>query len=150
MCEAEALLFLRDITRGYSALLSKKIIHRDIKPGNILLNKGVAKLGDFGYSRVITDPNTSEKLTLLGSPNYAAPEMFAGKDYCSKCDVWSLGIVLYEMLHGNRPWVAEDKPQLYQAILSQPLKFKPGLNPKIAHLLARMLVIESKQRISWD
>lgn len=72
LCEAEALLFMKYMIEGYRALNSKNIIHRDIKPANILLKQGIAKLSDFGFSRVVNDPTVSQKLTLLGTPLYTA------------------------------------------------------------------------------
>ena len=62
---------------GYKALLEKNIIHRDIKPANILLKQGAAKLSDFGFSRVVDDPTKTQRLTLLGTPLYTAPEILA-------------------------------------------------------------------------
>lgn len=70
---------MRHLTQGYQALLNQSIIHRDIKPANILLKQGVAKLSDFGFSRVVEDPNKTQKLTLLGTPLYTAPEILANK-----------------------------------------------------------------------
>lgn len=73
LSEVQALTFMRHLMRGYDSLLKKNIIHRDIKPANILLKQGVAKLSDFGFSRVVEDPNKTQKLTLLGTPLYTAP-----------------------------------------------------------------------------
>ena len=68
---------MRHLMAGYKAILEKNIIHRDIKPANILLKQGAAKLSDFGFSRVVDDPNKTQRLTLLGTPLYTAPEILA-------------------------------------------------------------------------
>ena len=68
---------MRHLMAGYKAILEKHIIHRDIKPANILLKQGAAKLSDFGFSRVVDDPNKTQRLTLLGTPLYTAPEILA-------------------------------------------------------------------------
>lgn len=73
LSENEALIFMRHLMLGYDALSQKSIIHRDIKPANILLKQGVAKLSDFGFSRVVEDPTKTQKLSLLGTPLYTAP-----------------------------------------------------------------------------
>ena len=78
VCEAEALMFMRHIIEGYKELNKNNIIHRDIKPANILMKQGIAKLSDFGFSRVVPNPENSEKFTLLGTPLYTAPEILRG------------------------------------------------------------------------
>jgi NIMA (never in mitosis gene a)-related kinase len=69
------------------------ILHRDIKPANIFLSGGNYKLGDFNVSKVVEHGSLAR--TQTGSPYYTAPELWAGRDYDAKVDVWSLGCVLY-------------------------------------------------------
>lgn len=141
---------MRHLMHGYGALLNKHIIHRDIKPANILLKQGVAKLSDFGFSRVVEDPNKTQKLTLLGTPLYTAPEILANNDFSNKCDVWSMGIVFYEMLHGKTPWTGTDLENLKYNIEKRKLEFKPNLNPAIRELISKMLILQPKERASWE
>eukprot|EP00760_Papus_ankaliazontas_P036108 PhM_4_TR8197/c1_g1_i1/m.82020/K08857/NEK1_4_5; NIMA (never in mitosis gene a)-related kinase 1/4/5 len=93
---------------------SRGILHRDVKPANIFFTKrGLVKLGDFGFSKhyeeTLSNPVGN---TLCGTPYYLPPEMWLGDRYSKKADVWSLGIVLYEMMSLQRPFTADNMKQL--------------------------------------
>ena len=94
--KTEDLVFMmRDITAGMSYLHSEHIIHRDLAARNILLSESnEVKICDFGFSKVIKDPTVANK-TCVGSPIYMAPQILDKKDYSAKCDIWSLGIIMY-------------------------------------------------------
>lgn len=78
-------------------------MHRDIKPENIFFSNGKVKLGDFGFCKGLK-PGENMTKTMLGSPIYMAPEVLRGENYSMKADIWSLGVVLYEMLFGVCPY----------------------------------------------
>ena len=94
--------FSIQIKNGLEYLFNKNILHRDIKPQNILVSKNnILKITDFGLSRHIN--NNELMATLCGSPLYMAPEIIKNKQYTVKSDIWSFGIIIYEMLYGFIP-----------------------------------------------
>jgi serine/threonine protein kinase len=96
-------------------LAKNNTIHRDLKPANILISNGLFKICDFGFSKVIKDPSVANK-TCVGSPIYMAPQILDKKDYSAKCDIWSLGIIMYELIHGTVPWTAKSERELLSKI----------------------------------
>lgn len=77
-------------------------MHRDFKLANILMHDGEIKIADFGFSKLLTNEEFTE--TMLGSPLNMAPEVLGGNQYNSKADIWSIGVVFYEMLFGLYSW----------------------------------------------
>eukprot|EP01084_Bolivina_argentea_P179724 310539_1 len=102
--ENEICVVMREILYGLMYLHSHKLIHRDIKSGNILLNmKGQCKLADFGISKAFENTIAACK-TVIGTPYWMAPEIFTDGKYNTKADVWSLGVVLFCMAIGAPPY----------------------------------------------
>ena len=94
----------------------KNILHRDIKSENIFCTKnGFLKLGDFGIARVLSNTRSKAK-SKKGTPYYLSPEMIASKSYSFKSDIWSLGVLLYEMAALKYPFEAETIPMLENKI----------------------------------
>jgi serine/threonine protein kinase len=123
------------------------IVHRDIKPGNIMINKkGVAKVADFGLAKAITaDVELTSSGIVIGTPKYMSPEQGEGKKIDIRSDIYALGIVLYEMLTGRVPFQADTPPSLiYKHIHEEPLKpsqinqiVLPGLDKIVLKTLSK-------------
>jgi serine/threonine protein kinase len=104
----DALRIGEDTLRGLAYAHAKGVIHRDIKPANILLaSDGQAKIADFGIARPVNSDLTAVG-SMLGTPNYMSPEQVKCADVTTKSDLFSVGVVLYEMLTGVKPFTASD------------------------------------------
>ena len=93
---------------GPKILHKMNIFHRDIKSANVLLTQHheEIKLGDLNVSKISKSGMAS---TQTGTPYYASPEVWSDLPYNAKCDIWSLGIIFYELLHGLVPWTAKSE-----------------------------------------
>lgn len=148
---------------------SQDYIHRDLKPENILFKEGRVKIVDFGFAKVKQNPNLKAGDTLnIGTTYYMAPEVFslyinpenAGVDtkseekrrYSEKCDVWSAGIILYELLCKQLPWTAKNYNKFLDNVLNIPLAFPADceLDKEIVELVRRMLEKNWEKRPSFE
>lgn len=146
---------MKQLVRAYLHLLKFSIVHRDIKPTNILISTdGVLKLIDFGLSKVLAMDLTK---TMCGSPLYMAPEILYKQDYDSTADIWSMGVLLYEMTYGFTPFSgSKDLKSLKYNILKSTIPF-PDNNMKTEkvsesckRLMKSLLSINVKDRIDWS
>jgi serine/threonine protein kinase len=97
------------VLAGLDACHRGGVIHRDIKPANIVkLPNGVVKLADFGIARILTDATISRTGTVVGTPNYMSPEQVKGDEVTPRSDLFSLGVVLYELLTRHKPFDGEN------------------------------------------
>ena len=144
---AEALRIARDVARALAYAHVHNVLHRDIKPGNILLESGSAVVADFGIARAVSraadDVTLTDSGLLIGTPAYMAPELAGGREPDGRADIYALGCVLYQMLAGDPPFTGSSA----RAILARhaldavpPLEtVRPGLSPEVAAVVTRAL-----------
>ncbi len=126
------------ILNGLDFLHARQIIHRDIKPANILLQGETPRLADFGISRVIK--TTVLSTSIVGTPKYMAPEAFDGKR-TAQTDIWSVGVILYQMLTGNLPYPQDNPTELMWAIVSKEIEQLPNsIPPDLRRIVQKAMV----------
>ncbi len=131
--EKYAIKYLKQLSEGLKYLLSNNIIHRDLKPQNILVSDiGDIKITDFGFARYFDNDIMIQ--TICGSPLYMAPEIMKSQKYDYKSDLWSVGVIFYEMLVGKTPFKSKNIYELIRKIENDkviiPPKIKLSINCK--------------------
>jgi len=142
--EKEAARIFYGIVKGVQYLHNKKIIHRDLKPENILLIDEIPKIIDFGWS---TESKGNKHKNLCGTLEYMGPEVIYSGCYGHKIDIWALGILLYEMLHGKAPIRAKSVIDMAKAF-SEPLEFeyRSDVSDSAKSLINSILKIDADER----
>jgi len=123
------------------------VIHRDIKPGNIMvLADGRVKIMDFGIARLTQSSVKTQTGVLLGSPQYMAPEQIIGQPLDHRADIFSLGLVLYEMITGSKPFQGEDIPELTFKVANLPAAPPSHLAPDLPQVIDFIVARALKKR----
>src|SRR5713101_1274343 len=126
--------------RGLVAAHSRAVIHRDIKPGNIILaQKNVTKIVDFGLARVNISAGSTQTLGTSGTIGYMSPEQTLGKPVDQRTDLWALGIVIAEIITGRNPFHRESPPSTIVAILNEAPKLPDEIPLDLQRIIYRAL-----------
>ncbi|EAS05844.2 Serine/Threonine kinase domain protein (macronuclear) [Tetrahymena thermophila SB210] len=153
--ENKAKQIMIQIMSGLKEMYQRSIVHRDIKPENILVAQTpqgfVYKLADFGFAKILNNQDMIK--SQVGTPLYMDPQILLGKPYDSKCDIWSVGIIFYELLYGCTPWPrVTSQYDLLEKIKKIPIRFQEqiSVSEKAKSLIKKMLQIEPTKRISYQ
>ena len=149
--ERTAAQILRETISALQYLHSFKppIIHRDIKPENLLLNEGGRiLLADYGWSNFNMEGDVRK--TFCGTPEYIAPEMLLKKGHDTRVDIWSIGILMFELLSGYSPFVAKSNQELYQNIRRLKIQWPKDMPPLAKNLISKILKLNPADRPTFD
>ncbi|PSC74948.1 Kinase superfamily isoform 4 isoform A [Micractinium conductrix] len=154
--EATAQHFMRQLAAGLRQMWAHHLVHRDLKPQNLLLSAaspgGTLKIADFGFARNLQPQGLAE--TLCGSPLYMAPEILHFHKYDAKADLWSIGAILYEMVVGRPPFTGANQFQLLRNIERSdarvPEAIAATLSPPCRHLMHCLLRRNPVERLSFE
>ncbi|HED11250.1 MAG TPA: serine/threonine protein kinase [Caldithrix abyssi] len=135
-----AVLIILEIARGLEYTHNQNIIHRDIKPGNILISReGKVKLIDFGVAKDDDDSKLTMTGLIVGTPAYMSPEQAHGDPLTPQSDLYALGILLYEMLTGLKPFYGSNNTEILAKIIKGRYTAAPVLNPEIPRKIQRII-----------
>jgi serine/threonine protein kinase len=134
-----AAIIVRELARALAYAHARGLIHRDVKPANIMVsNHGEVKLMDFGIVREM-DSDLTKTGAFLGTPNYMAPEQYLGEDITPATDIFSLGVVLFEILTGEKPWKADGEGALAKKVRTETEPRVRSLNPAVPRRLQKIV-----------
>src|SRR6476659_3353515 len=142
-----------DAARALEAAHARGIVHRDVKSSNILIARdGQVKVADFGIARAIAEAQLTLPGTTMGSVHYFSPEQARGESATASSDIYSLGIVLYEMLTGVRPWEGDSAAAVGLARLSGPVPdptlVRASVPSELAAITRRAMALDPAARFS--
>lgn len=136
----ESLSVVAQVAGALDYAHAKGIVHRDIKPANIMRIKesGDVKVTDFGIARIATSSKTKTGV-ILGTPSYMSPEQVTGKKVDGRSDIFSLGVVLFELLSGQKPFKGEDLTSLMYQIAKEKHASVVSVNPKVPGIVGKII-----------
>jgi serine/threonine-protein kinase len=145
-----ALSIFRQTATALDYAHRKGIVHRDIKPANILIHEGaLAKITDFGVAKILSQQMTQSGV-MMGTPNYMSPEQVQGHAVDGRADQFSLAVIAYEVLTGEKPFVADHLPSLLYRIVREdpvpPQRLNPTLGPQVEVVLRKALAKSATER----
>jgi hypothetical protein len=147
----EALDIAIQTAQGLQSAHEKGIVHRDIKSSNLMINRqGQVKIMDFGIAQLANQARLTQSMTILGTPGYLAPEQAKGEKADSRSDIWSLGLVLYEMVTGRLPFKSDQRDALLHSIIHEEHEpvtaLRAGLPVELDRILGKALAKDPSER----
>jgi len=142
--DSMAKFYAASVVSIFSYMHAFKVVYRDLKPENLLLdNDGYLKMVDFGFAKILTD----RTWTLCGTPEYLAPEIILNKGHSFGADWWCVGILAFECLTGQTPFVSNDPMEGYRKIIKCRVPWPASLSPMARDFIDRLLTVDPARRL---
>ncbi len=148
----EAVEIASQVARGLQAASEQNIVHRDIKPANLMITEqSVVKIADFGLAKNLeATSHLTQSGHVMGTPSYMSPEQAEGEEVDIRTDIYALGVTLFEMVTGNKPYRADTPVGVLkkhcEAPIPDPSARRPGLHPLLVHLIMKMMAKKPDER----
>jgi len=147
LSQAETVEVVRQIAEGLAYAHVHNIVHRDIKPSNVILTpEGEAKIVDFGLARFVSASASTQTLSIAGTLSYMSPEQLSGKAVDARTDLWSLGVIAYELLANHLPFESDNPASTITAILQSSPAEMEGVSLELQAMVFRALAKSAEDR----
>ena len=148
----EMFSIIRQVAEGLDYAHRNQVIHRDLKPANIMVTEdGRAKITDFGIAKVLAREGVARTIGVMGTPSYMSPEQVRGGEVDARTDIFSLGIIIFTMLTGKKPFSGNTAAVMFKIVYEEPpipSTLNPQLTPEQDYLVRKCLAKDANQRYS--